>query len=659
MKRMWKNFSIGLASLVLLISCGSEKGQVSSPNAKIKVETGIENGKVFYSVKRDHQEIIAKSFLGFVLKDGDFNQNFKIKNEKQSSFDETWKQPWGEDDEVRNNYNELELTLQEEKGKNRELVVRFRVFDDGVGFRYEFPEQDNLKDFTITDEQTEFNFAEDLNSWSLPYTAEFYEGLYTKKPISKVDTISTPITLEKEGLVVSVHEANLTDYASLNLIGGNGSQLKTFLTPLSSGDKVVVNNTRVSPWRTIVIGENAGDLITSRLMLNLNEPSKIKDTSWIKPGRYIGVWWGIHMEKYSWKMGPNHGAATENVLRYIDFAAQHHFDGVLVEGWNVGWEDWATFDFLKSYPDFDIQKITEYAKSKGVKLIGHHETAGNTLKYESQMEEAFKMYQKYGVNVVKTGYVGHFLDGKELHGSQYGVNHYRKVIETAAKYNIMIDNHEPAMPTGLQRTWPNLMTQEGVRGQEWDAWSKDGGNPPSHTTIIPFTRGLAGPMDFTPGTFNFDNLILPNTRVQTTLAKQLALSVVIYSPLQMASDMIENYENQPAFEFITSCPTNWSKTVVPNAVIGEFVTIARKDRDSENWYLGSITNEQARTLEVKLDFLDKNATYKAKIFKDGKDAEYKSNPYPVEIVEQQVTQKDVLKLNLATSGGTAIIFEKI
>jgi alpha-glucosidase len=399
-------------------------------------------------------------------------------------------------------------------------------------------------------------------------------------------------------------------------------------------------------------------------MLNLNEPSKIEDTSWIEPGRYIGIWWGMHTERYTWFQGPKHGATTANVKRHIDFAAENGFSGVLVEGWNDGWQnDWTVegdkFSFTQAYSDFDLPEITEYAASKGVKLIGHNETGGATQNYEAQLEDAFAMYQKFGVNTVKTGYVSPLLDGKERHNSQYGVRHYRKVIETAAKYHIMIDNHEPVMPTGLQRTWPNLMTQEGVRGQEWDAWSTDGGNPPDHTTIIPFTRGLAGPIDFTPGTFKFENPVHPQTRVRTTIAKQLALSVVIFSPLQMASDEIENYEGVPAFGFITQCPTNWSRTVVPHASIGEYVTIARRDRDSENWYVGSITNAEARNLSLPLDFLDEGARYTAQIYKDGAGADYQTNPHPVAIEEQEVDSTTTLELNLAAGGGVAIVLAKI
>ena len=647
---------------VLSISLSAQKVvKLYSPDKTLELTLEEKKGEVYYSLKKDQKPVLSNSKLGFELKEGDLSHNFKIVQIKTSSKDETWSQVWGEEIDVRNHYNELFAELKQKKGEKYSLNLRFRVFNDGIGFRYEFPKQSGLTKFTILDEYTEFNFPNDAKTWSLSHNAEFYEGLYRVMPLSKLDTIKTPLTIEtKAGLFLAAHEANLTEFASLNLYPKteNSKDLKAYLTPWSNGDNVYAETPSVSPWRTLIVTKSAGDLMLSRLMLNLNEPSQIEDTSWIKPGRYIGIWWGMHMKTNTWDMGPTHGAETSNVLRYIDFAARHNFAGVLVEGWNKGWEDWKSFEFSTPYPDFDIKKITEYGKAKGVKLIGHHETGGSTINYEKQMDAAFDFYNKYGVDVVKTGYVGGVLDGKENHGSQYGVRHYRKVIENAAKHKIMIDNHEPVMPTGLQRTFPNLMTQEGVRGQEWDAWSKDGGNPPNHTTIIPFTRGLAGPMDFTPGTFKFENPVIPGTRVWTTLAKQLALSVIIYSPLQMASDQIENYENKPEFEFITKVPTTFSKTVVPGAEIGQFVTIARRDVNGKDWYVGSITNEKPRDIKIPLDFLEKGASYKAKIFRDGPGADYKTNPYPVVIEEKIVFDKDVLEFHLAPGGGLGLLLEK-
>lgn len=661
-----------LAVYILLVffcltSCANkENTSVSSPDGSIRVQAGIENGKVYYTVDKKDKAILNKSFLGFVLKDGELGKDVTITDVKHSSFSEKWDQPWGEEITVDNTYNEMTVDVQENGGLKRKFSVVFRIFNDGIGFRYVFPEQENLKDFVIMDELTEFALVGDHKAWSIPTSTLYFENLYKPSPVTSLDTVCTPLTMEtKDGLYLSIHEANLTDYAGLNLTPEKGTTtLKAYLTPWSTGEKVFAKAPSVTPWRTMIIADKAADLLLSRLMLNLNEPSKIEDTSWIRPGRYIGIWWGMHMEDYSWAQGPKHGATTENTMRYIDFAAKHNFSGVLVEGWNFGWDgDWTKegdkFSFTKAYPDFDLKKITEYAASKNVKLIGHHETGGATLNYENQLDSAFALYQKYGVSAVKTGYVSPLLDHKERHSSQYGVRHFRKVIEAAAKYHIMIDNHEPAMPTGLQRTWPNLMTQEGFRGQEYDAWSRDGGNPPEHTTILPFTRGLAGPMDFTPGTFNFTNKVFPATHVQTTLAKQLALFVVLFSPLQMASDMIENYENNSAFDFVTSCPTSWSKTIVPEAKIGEYLTIVRKDRDSENWFVGGITNANSRDLSLPLNFLDKGAKYKATIFKDGEGADYKNNPYPVEIQEMEVTAETVLNIKLATSGGVAIRLIKL
>jgi alpha-glucosidase len=437
------------------------------------------------------------------------------------------------------------------------------------------------------------------------------------------------------------------------------NQYVSELVPWSNGIKVYAKTPFVSPWRTLIIGEKPGDLITSTIMLNLNEPCRLADISWIQPTKYIGIWWGMHLNKYTWAQGPKHGASTKNVMKYIDFASENGFGSVLVEGWNEGWdgnwsEDGTKFSFTNSYPDFDIGKITSYAVMKNVRLTGHHETGGAVANYENQMEDAFELYDKYGVNTVKTGYVNKYLDGREWHDGQFGVRHYRKVLETAAKYKIMIDTHEPVKGTGLQRTYPNLMTQEGGRGQEWDAWSTDGGNPPSHTTILPFTRMLAGPFDFTPGTFDFNYIVNKGTRVNTTLAKQLALYVIIFSPLQMASDLPENYAGNPAFEFVKKVPCTWSDTKVLNAEIGKYITMARKDRNSEEWYIGSITNEDPRSLAINLSFLEDSLDYSAEIYADGEQADYRTNPDPVIISKRIVNSKTQLDLELAAGGGTAI-----
>ena len=639
---------------------------VSSPDGIITVSVGVKDNKPYYSVSRGETMIVTPSHLGFQLDGGLLGDNVRMTGKKTASKDETWQQVWGEEDTVRNHYNELTVTFEERVGKKEQMNVQFRVFNDGIGFRYILPQKKGDK-YCIQEELTEITLAHDAKAWSIPTNrTSYFEGLYTCDLLSRKDTVCTPLTIEYEkGLYLAIHEAALEDYASINItpqLSHKGDaertvRLKTALTPWQSGVKVYCEGETKSPWRTIIIAQTPGELMTSRLMLNLNEPSKIEDTSWIEPGRYIGVWWSIHKKQNTWEMGPTHGATTQNVKRYIDFAARHGFSGVLAEGWNQGWGRGEKISYLKPYPDFDIEAVCSYALSKGVRFIGHTETWGNAKLLEEQMEEAFAWYQKLGIRAVKTGYVGHLFDGQELPKSQYGIRHYRKVIETAAKYQIMIDNHEPAMPTGIQRTWPNLMTQEGVRGQEYNAWDVKGGNPPAHTVTLPFTRCLAGPTDFTPAIFNFSEVV-KGTHPHSTLAKQLGEFVVIFSPLQMAADAIENYEGQPALTFIESCPTTWSKTLVPHAEIGKYVTVARKQRGGDNWFVGSITNEEARELDLKLDFLDADKQYRAVIYEDGPDADFEKNPYPMTIRQEEVNSNSTLKLKLARSGGAAIRIEK-
>jgi alpha-glucosidase len=569
MKQKIKLLSL-LLIICLLSACNKTKETIlSSPNGKVKISFNLKDGKAYYAVTKDGETILNPSQLGFTLNEKPALEGpFEIKNVTGSSLDETWQQPWGEEIAVRNHYNELKIELQEKEGEKRLLNIVFRAFDDGIGFRYEFPEQPNLKQFEIADELTEFSLTGDPEAWSQHFFDRDYEQLYHKRKISEItDTVSTPVTIETaDNQYIAIHEAALIDYPAMNLSRKNG-KLSAALTPWASGVKVYASTPFCSPWRTVILAKDLNELVNSRMMLNLNEPSKIADTEWIKPSKYIGIWWGMHMETMTWTAGPKHGATTQNMKHYIDFAAANDIDGVLVEGWNLGWEgymvgDGTKFRFATPYPDFDIEKIAAYAKEKGVAIIGHNETAGAIANYESQLDSAFLFAQKYGIHYIKTGYVNFYLDGKEHHSSQFGVRHYRKVVETAAKYGINIDCHEPIMPTGWQRTYPNLMAQEGARGQEWDAWDANGGNPPEHTTILPFTRGLAGPIDFTPGTFNFSNPIKPQTRVQTTLAKQLALYVVIYSPLQMASDLPENYTKNPeSFEFIKILPVDWQKNI--------------------------------------------------------------------------------------------------
>mgnify|MGYP002516132706 FL=1 len=636
-----------------------------SPDGHLRVSVGLKGGKPYYEVMRDGKPVVNRSFLGFTLADGDLDGNFKMVGKSRDSKDETWTQPWGEDKVVRNHYNELKVRLLQSGKQQRLLNIIFRAFNDGVGFRYEFPKQKNLDNFRIMEEKTQIAMPTDAEAWTEPTNGtKYYEALWTKSLLSKKDTVNTPITIEvNDSLFMALHEANLTDYASLNYtprqMPGAAVTLVAALTPWQNGVKVYAKAPFVSPWRTIVITKKAGDLITSKLMLNLNDPCKLTDTSWLETGKYVGIWWGMHMTDYTWAQGPKHGATTANTKRYIDFAAKHGMKAVLVEGWNYGWDgDWTKegdkFNFVKPYPDYDLEGLQKYALGKGVRLVAHNETGGAAKNYENQLDSAFALYERLGIRAVKTGYVNPMLDDKELQHSQYGVRHYRKVVETAAKYHLMVINHEPAMPSGLCRTYPNLVSGEGMRGQEYNAWSDDGGNPPYHVCVLPFTRGLAGSMDFTPGIFNFQNKAVPKTHPQTTLAKQLAEYVLLYSPWQMAADMIENYDNQPAFTFIESVPTDWEKTVVQNAQIGKYITIARKDKMSDDWYIGSATDAAARDLTINFDFLDDGKQYMAEVYADGEKADYRTNPYPIQYTRIRVTKGSQLQLHLAPGGGAAI-----
>ena len=685
---------IALCGVSLLVACGAPETtptphptdapvpddgiRVSSPDGRIQATFVLEDGVPYYAVSRSGEDVIKPSKLGFIFKDAEpLNQNLTVVESKLDSFDETWTQPWGEVEEIRNHYNELRVDLEETTEAHRKMTVVFRVYDDGLGFRYELPEQDNLSDFQIMDEETEFVLAGNHQAWWIPaYRDNRYEYLYTQSPVSflseDLQAVHTPLTMETaDGLFLSIHEANLTDYASMTLVGSDNNTLLCDLVPWSDGVKVKASTPHQTPWRTIQIAENAGDLITSYLILNLNEPNKLEDVSWIKPGKYVGIWWGMHIGKYTWDASAIHGATTDNARSYINFAAQYGFPGVLVEGWNLGWDgDWTNhgerFDFTTPYDDFDIEDLSAYAAAKGVALVGHHETGAAVMNYEQQLEDAFAFYRDLGINTVKTGYVGWgrgirrrnergYLVGLEWHHGQYMVRHYRKVVETAAKYQIMLDVHEPIKDTGIRRTYPNMMTREGARGQEYNAWDVEGGNPPEHTAILPFTRLLAGPFDFTPGIFAlFFEEYRPNNRVNTTLAKQLALYVVIYSPLHMAADLPENYEGHPAFQFILDVPVDWQDTKVLHAEIGEYVTIARQDRNSEDWYIGSITDECERTLETPLTFLEAGKKYVAEVYADGADADWESDPLSIDIYEALVDSNTVLNLRLAPGGGQAI-----
>lgn len=633
--------------------------KLTSPDGSLTVTVGEDDGRAWYQVNRGNELIISRSELGFVLKDGDLKGNFKMGKVTRSSLDETWSQPWGEDALVRNHYNEMKVRLQEKQGMKRYLDVVFRAYNDGVAFRYEYPRQRGLDEFVIMDEVTQFALPTDAMAWSIPALTPYYEGIYTCEPVSQKGNMAGPVALEvNDSLCMAIMDANLTDYSTMNF-SHEGTVLKADLVPWKNGDKVRVWATRVSPWRAIIIGRTAADLLLSRMALNLNEPCKIQDTSWIKPTKYVGIWWALQKQRWTWSQGPRHGATTENTKRYIDFAARHGMGGVLVEGWNYGWDtDWTRhgdgFSFTRAYPDYDLPGLCRYAAERGVRIIAHNETGGAAQNYEDQMEDAFSLYESLGINTVKTGYVNsHFYNG-ELQHSQWGVRHFRKVIETAARHHLMIVNHEGAMPSGIQRTWPNLIATESMRGQEYNAFDRRGGNPPYHECILPFTRGLGGPMDFTPGIMEYSNDSVPGTRPQTTLAHQLAEYVVIYSPGHMAADQIENYEHQPAFKFIEEVPTDWQRTLVPHAAMGKYVTCVRQERGTDNWYVGSVTDATARDLDLSLDFLDQGTRYEAIIYEDGPGADYRDNPYPMTIRRVAVDRGTTLRLHLAPGGGVAI-----
>ena len=653
------------AATIILGSCTSRNTSVKSPDGTITFKVEICDGAPVYSVSQNGKAILTDSRLGFTLKGEEAPMAFsEAKLVGKDSKDETWEQVWGEDRFVRNHYNEMAVRLSETGEAPRKVDLIVRVFDDGFGFRYSFPEQEHLGEFAIAEENTSFNFGEDLKAWWLHRSVPYYEDYASNTLMSQIDTAQTPFTIEAgEGRYYAIHEANLTNYAKMSLTPDGTGNMRAVLTPWSDGTKVYASTPCVTPWRTMIIADNIGELAASRIMLNLNEPCALEDVSWVRPGKYIGIWWTLHKDFYTWYYGPRHGATTEQTMRYIDFAAENGMSAVLVEGWNLGWDgNWMKnstgFSFTEAYPDYDFDKIMKYATSKGVQMVIHNEYAANTEHYFTQIEDAYELYSSYGMHYIKTGNVNVLMDGKEQHDGQYAVNRRRYIVETAAKYQICVDEHEPAMPTGIHRTYPNLMTYEGVRGQEHDAWETDGGNRPDHQTVCPFVRGLAGPMDYTFGTFDFSNPNYPFCRVQTTLAKQLAQYVVIYSPLQMASDDPYAYEGNKAFDFIKDVPCDWHESHVLDAVIGDYVVTARRDRNSEDWYLGAITDENARELTVSLSFLEPGAEYTAQIYADGPDASYEDNPESVTYSELTVTSSDNLDMKLATSGGCAVRFVK-
>lgn len=690
-------------SLLFVIACwpfSVHSQTISSPNNNLTLHFQLQDSIPYYSLEYKGIPVIKSSRLGIELAKQlpSFLSGFQIKNETQTTKDETWNPVLGEVKTIRNHYNELGAELYQ-PSTQRTIRIRFRVFDDGLGFRYEFPQQPNLNYFVIKEEASEFALNGDHKAWWIPgdYDTEEYE--FTISNLSEVPglfshsydgnasqtivpmALQSPLMLEsRQGLFINIHEAALIDYAGMNLeLNPNTFVLKTHLTPDAQGMKGYIQTPANSPWRTIVVSDKAEDILASKLILNLNEPVKYATTDWIKPTKYIGVWWEMIMGKSTWsytdldnvhlgitdysKLKPNgrHGANNQHVKDYIDFAAKNGFDAVLVEGWNEGWEDWFghskeyVFDFVTPYPDFDIHLLNDYAHAKGVKLIMHHETSSSVINYERHFDTAYKLMNQIGYDAVKTGYVGNIIPRGEHHYSQWMIEHYQRVVDQAAKHKVMVDSHESVHPTGLSRTYPNWVAAEAARGTEYDAF---GGNNPNHTLILPFTRLMGGPMDYTPGIFQTKlDYYFPGDKrfVKTTLVKQLALYVTMYSPLQMAADLIENYERFPdAFQFIKEVAADWDDTKILKAYPGEYILEARKAKNKEEWFVGGITNENARMMTIDFSFLDPGKKWIATIYEDGKEADYIKNPQSYHIYQKKVTSKTKLNQWLAPSGGVAI-----
>src|SRR6266511_3219460 len=665
---------VALATLVATTATAQDRVRVASPDGRNVATVEIRDGALAYSVDRDGRAVLLPSRLGFAFQGAPpLSDGLRMVDTSRTTVDETWTQPWGEVARVRDHHHELRVSVIEGAPPGRRFDMVFRVFNDGVGFRYELPAQPGLGEFVITDELTEFTLADDARAWWIPSNRprlDRSEMLFSSSPVSVIDSVQTPLTMEtRDGKTfIVIHEANLVDYARMFLSGPRmqSRTLRAALAPYADGVKVHGRTPFVTPWRTIQLADRPVDLAPSVLGLNLNPPNVLGDVSWIKPMKYVGIWWGMHIGTMTWSSGPKHGATTANTKRYIDFAAANGIGGVLVEGWNVGWDgDWIqnrnAFSFTRAYPDYDLAEVARYAHQKGVKLIVHNETSGGIENYERQMDSAFALYHSLGLDAIKSGYVTDLTSAGDSHWGQYMVRHYRHVIEKAAQYGIMLDVHEPIHDTGERRTYPNMMSREGARGQEYNAWGGEGGNPPEHETILFFTRLLAGPMDFTPGIF--DILIERGTgrprrpeesRVRTTLAKQLALYVVLYSPLQMAADLPENYEHQPAFQFIRDVAVDWDTTRVLEGRIGDYVVVARRERNGQTWFVGAITDEEARTFDIPLSFLAKGRPYVAEIYADGPGANWLTNPLPVTISRRAVTAASRLRLVLAPGGGQAI-----
>ena len=666
--RAWLLYALALAPF----AGAQDRPRVVSPDGKNEVALEVREGRLYYRVSRAGEPIMQASRLGFEFRGAPaLADSLVITGQTRASRDTTWALPWGEVARVREHYNQLRVEVAETAAPRRGFAVVVRAFDDGIGFRYEVGDAGGFGAFLMMEELTEFALADNGRAWWIPGNRsepDRQEILYSSGPVSRLDTVHTPLTIQlTSGTQVVIHEADLVDYAGMYLARTQNRTLRASLARWADGVAVRGRAPFVTPWRTIQLADRVEDLAPQLLTLKLNPPSRIRDTRWITPMKYNGIWWSLHLNIESWGTGPTHGATTANAKRYLDFAAANGLGGTLVEGWNPGWEiNWfgsglANFDFTRAYPDFDLAAVAAYARAKGLTLIGHHETATMIDIYERQLDSAMALYRRVGVRAVKTGYVGDTTEHGHAHQSQFMVRHHRRVIETAARHEIMVNVHEPIKDTGERRTWPNILSREGSRGQEFNAWGGEGGNPPEHETILFFTRMLAGPMDFTPGIFDLrirrptgTPRTAQEARPRTTLAKQLALYVTIYSPLQMAADLPENYDGQPAFQFIRDVAVDWDTTVVVDGRIGDYVVVARKARGRDEWFVGAITDEQARTLTVPLSFLPAGRRYVAEIYADGPGAHWRDEPERVVIASRAVTSATRLRVALAAGGGQAI-----
>lgn len=674
---LMRHLLLGLCVWLMAGTATAQTLKVTSPDKRLRLTFALDaQGTPSYALSYGKEALLLPSALGFAFKEQPaLQQGFELLGSERSQADSSWTQPWGENKLVRDHHRQLLVHLQEKQGLRRKLDIAFRLFDDGMAFRYILPQQPGMDTLTIMDELTEFRFAQDHQSWWIWADYDTYEKLYNETPLSQAPWVATPFTLKtRSGLHLSVHEAALTDYSDMTLKQQEkgGLSFRTALVPWANGDKVRTSAPMQTPWRTLQVGRQAHDLVNSSLLVNLNEPCRLADVSWIKPMKYIGIWWEMHLGTKEWKEGARHAATTEEALRYIDFAAKHNVEGVVVEGWDAGWDKWGekdAFDHMTPASDYDLERIAAYAKQKGIALIMHNETGGDIPSYEAHLEKAFAYYEKLGIHALKTGYAGGIYPRGEHHHGQFMVDHYRRVVELAAKHKLMLDVHEPIKPTGVRRTYPNMMTREGVRGMEWNGWSD--GNPASHTVILPFTRMLAGPLDYTPGIFDVTYQHSPNrvpwnttatvmneARVHTTLAKQLALTVILYSPLQMASDRIENYERDPkAFRFIEDYVADCEESRALAGEIGKYVAIGR--RAGQQWFVGVATNEEARTLSLPLDFLPKGKKYKATVYADAPGAGYRNNPDAYQVYELEVDARKRLDVQLPAGGGQAIRLEPL